>query len=140
MEIDITGTGLKYEMGEALAVYGLNPTEDVCSFLKFYGLNANDIVCIAQDEKSHYSVRTIFQLFQQYLDIFGRPSKRFYQALAAHAKDEKEREKLLWIVSEEGKDDFKKRVNETTTYEDLLHEFTSAKRIRRAIVGNDSSH
>jgi len=69
----------------------------------------------------------VFQLFQQYLDIFGRPSKRFYQALVKYAKDKKEQDKLTWIISENGKEDFKKRVEETTTFEDLLREFSSAK-------------
>jgi len=126
MEISIAGTDLKYDMGEALAVYGLNPEEQVSNFLDFYSLNPNDIVCIGQHH-ADYSVRTLFQLFLQYLDIFGRPSKKFYQALAEYAKDTKEKEKLLFIISPEGQEQFKLRVKETTTYEDLLREFPSAK-------------
>jgi len=126
MEIGISGTTLKYDMGEALAVYGLNLESQVSNFLDFYGLNPNDIVCIGQ-HNTEYSIRTIYQLFIQYLDIFGRPSKKFYQALSEYAKDPKEREKLLYIISEAGQEDFKARVKETTTFEDLLREFPSAK-------------
>jgi len=67
-------------LGEALAVYGLNPESQVSSFLDFYGLNPNDIVCIGQHH-GEYSIRTIFQLFLQYLDIFGRPSKKILSSL-----------------------------------------------------------
>lgn len=38
-----------------------------------------------------------------------------------------ERDRLLWIISPEGKEEFKQRVDETITYADLLREFTSAK-------------
>jgi sulfite reductase (NADPH) flavoprotein alpha-component len=76
------------------------------------------------------------------LDLFGRPSKKFYQQLAelaknkvrpsvkyfcTHTHSQAEKDKLLWIIGAEGKDDFKQRVDETTTYADLLREFTSAK-------------
>jgi sulfite reductase (NADPH) flavoprotein alpha-component len=127
MEIDIKGTGLKYDMGEALAVYGLNPTQQVANFLDFYNLQSNDIICIGQTHSGEYSVRTIFQLFQQYLDIFGRPSKKFYQALAGFAKNPQEKEKLEYIISDKGQEEFKIRVKETITFEDLLREFPSAK-------------
>jgi hypothetical protein len=34
----------------------------------------------------------------QYTDLFGRPSKGFYEALASYAADEKEKAKLLLIA------------------------------------------
>jgi len=80
---------------------------------------------LSSTEPSPFSVRSVFQIFHQYLDIFGRPSKRFYQTLAEHATDPVQKE-ILFIISENGKEEFKKRVEETTTYEDLLREFTSA--------------
>lgn len=72
-------------------------------------------------------VRTCFQIFQQHLDIFGRPTKKFYQQLAEFASNKAERDKLLWIIGPDGKEEFKERVDETITYADLLQEFTSAK-------------
>jgi len=124
MEIDISGTGLKYDMGEALDVYGLNPVQQVDDFLSFYNLHPNNIVCVSSTpnatlssmEPSPISVRSVFQIFHQYLDIFGRPSKRFYQTLAEHATNPVQKEKILFIISENGKEEFKKRVEETTTY------------------------
>jgi len=55
------------------------------------------------------------------------PQKKFYQALADYAKNPTEKENLLNIISESGKDEFIVRVKETTTFEDLLREFPSAK-------------
>ncbi|KAF1799993.1 hypothetical protein V8B55DRAFT_1543351 [Mucor lusitanicus] len=127
IEFDTTDSNLKYELGDALGVHGHNDYADVQDFLTWYGLNGNDIVSVKHGEKGTEEVRTVFQLFSQTLDIFGRPSKKFYEALAAYATDPKEKEHLLFLISPEGKEDFKKRVDETTTYEDLLREFTSAK-------------
>ncbi|KAI8339682.1 hypothetical protein BC941DRAFT_372845 [Chlamydoabsidia padenii] len=127
MEFDTTESNLKYELGDALGVHGLNDAEEVKAFIKWYGLNENDVVLVPLGDSGKKEVRTVFQLFSQVLDIFGRPSKKFYEALANYATDPKEKEQLLYLVSAEAKEDFKKRVDETVTYEDLLREFTSAK-------------
>ena len=46
--------------------------------------------------------------------------------MAQYATVEKEREKLLWIASNEGSQEFKRRVEDTITYAELLYEFSSA--------------
>ncbi|PKC17066.1 hypothetical protein RhiirA5_493252 [Rhizophagus irregularis] len=125
IEFEIDGTDLKYDLGEALGVYGHNDSKEVNQFLEFYGLNPDDVVFIP-NKGNRFESRTIFQLFSQVLDIFGRPAKRFYESLAQYATDEKEREKLLWMASNEGSQEFKRRVEDTITYAELLYEFTSA--------------
>ncbi|KAI8097197.1 uncharacterized protein BX664DRAFT_275770 [Halteromyces radiatus] len=125
LEFDTTESNLKYELGDALGVHGLNDADEVKAFIKWYGLNEEDVVLVPVGGKRE--TRTVFQLFSQVLDIFGRPSKKFYEALANYATDPKEKEQLLYLVSAEGKEEFKKRVDDTVTYEDLLREFTSAK-------------
>jgi len=64
----------------------------------------------------------------QYLDIFDRPSKRFYQTLEEHATNPVQKEKILFIISENGKEEFKKtsRGNHHIKIFMLLREFTSA--------------
>ena len=68
------GTDLKYEIGEALAVHGHNELEEVKDFLRFYGLNPQDIVALpfkgAQPSQVH--VKTVEQIFAQYLSTFSR--------------------------------------------------------------------
>ncbi|KAG2200361.1 hypothetical protein INT47_002275 [Mucor saturninus] len=126
IEFDTTNSNLKYELGDALGVHGHNDYTEVEEFLQWYGLNGKDVVSVNHGEDGQ-EVRSVFQLFSQTLDIFGRPSKKFYESLAEFATDPKEKEQLLFLVSPEGKEDFKKRVDDTITYEDLLREFTSAK-------------
>lgn len=46
MEIDITGTGLKYDMGEALAVFGHNKTHEVEQFLSWHKIVGTDLVFV----------------------------------------------------------------------------------------------
>ncbi|RHZ88447.1 hypothetical protein Glove_22g69 [Diversispora epigaea] len=127
IEFDTSGTDLKYDLGEALGVYGHNDTEEVNKFLEYYELNPNDVISIINKEGNKYESRTIFQVFSQVLDVFGRPPKRFYETLAQFALDEKEKNKLLFIAGKEGTEEFKNRVTETSTYADILFEFTSAR-------------
>ncbi|GAA5804598.1 hypothetical protein HPULCUR_010100 [Helicostylum pulchrum] len=127
IEFDTTNSNLKYELGDALGVHGHNDYKDVQDFLDWYELNGTDIISVNNGDTGVQEVRTIFQYFSQTLDIFGRPSKKFYERLAEFATDPKEKEQLLYLVSAEGKEDFKKRVDDTATYEELLREFTSAK-------------
>ncbi|KAI7908169.1 uncharacterized protein BX663DRAFT_493266 [Cokeromyces recurvatus] len=127
IEFDTTESNLRYELGDALGVHGHNDYQEVQDFLDWYGLNGNDVISIKTNEDDTEQVRSVFQLFSQTLDIFGRPSKKFYESLAAYATDPKEREQLLYLISPEGKEDFKKRVDDTVTYEDLLREFISVK-------------
>lgn len=134
LEFDTTGSNLKYELGDALGVHGHNDYKDVKEFLNWYGLRGEDIVYVKNGETGKKEARTVFQLFSQTLDIFGRPSKKFYEALANYATDPKEKEQLLFLVSSEGKEEYKKRVDDTVTYDDLLREFTSAKPPVEALV------
>ncbi|KAI7885504.1 hypothetical protein K492DRAFT_171522 [Lichtheimia hyalospora FSU 10163] len=127
LEFDTTGSNLKYGLGDALGVHGHNDYDDVISFLEWYGLKGEDVVTVNNNDLGKKETRTVFQLFSQTLDIFGRPSKKFYESLASYATDPKEKEQLLFLVSSEGKEEYKKRVDDTVTYEDLLREFTSAK-------------
>ncbi|OAD79150.1 hypothetical protein PHYBLDRAFT_86366, partial [Phycomyces blakesleeanus NRRL 1555(-)] len=133
LEFDTTDSNLTYSLGDALGVYGHNDYDEVRTFLEWYGLKEDDVILIG-GEDGKKEARSLFQLFSQTLDFFGRPSKKFYETLAAFATDPKERDQLLFLVSPEGKEDFKKRVEETVTYEDLLREFGSARPPVEALV------
>ena len=66
------------------------------------------------------------QLLKTRLDLFGKPSQKFYAALAHHAADAYENKKLAWLGSED-KEGFRLRQLETATYADVLMEFPSAR-------------
>jgi sulfite reductase (NADPH) flavoprotein alpha-component len=128
IEIDISNTGLKYEIGSALGVHAHNVKEDVDDFLAWYGLDPDEILQFPSSLDKHKVVsQTVFRLFSQEIDLFGRPSKEFYEALSQFAVDEEEKELLSKISKDEGLKDFLARAKESYTYADVLREFSSAR-------------
>ncbi|KAJ2112406.1 sulfite reductase [NADPH] flavoprotein component [Coemansia sp. RSA 922] len=125
IEFDTRGTDLTYEIGDALGVYGHNDPAQVAHFCRLLGLDGSQLVTAVKDDQCQ--TRSVHSWLTHALDLFGRPSKKFYAALAEFATDEKEAEKLRWLTTAEGAAEFKERVSDTTTYADLLLEFTSAR-------------
>jgi len=128
MELSTKGTGLKYEVGEALGVHGWNDDEEVRAFIQWSGYNPDELVCTPSVlHPGRFETRTIFQTLQQNLDIFGKPSKSFFEALGKEVTNKDEARWLRFISSAEGSSTFKKlSESETVTYADVLHMFPSA--------------
>ncbi|KAH8704899.1 assimilatory sulfite reductase [Talaromyces proteolyticus] len=128
IEFDLGDSGLKYDIGEALGVHAENDPEDVLAFIKFYGLNPDEVVEVPnRDDPTILENRTVYQSLIQNIDLFGRPPKRFYEALADFATEEKEKKELLTLGGPEGAVEFKRRAEvDTITYADILLEFRSA--------------
>ena len=82
LEFDLKGTGLSYDVGDCMAIYGQNDPAKVDEFLAFYGLKGDQVIQIEPAEKDGTlkagvpPVLTIKQLFTEVLDLFGRPSRR----------------------------------------------------------------
>ena len=129
IEFNVGDSGLTYNIGEALGIHAENDVEEVSEFMEFYGLNAEDIVEVASREDPNVlETRTVFQSLVQNIDIFGKPPKRFYEALAEFASDENEKKELLTLGGPAGAGEFKRRAEvDTVTYADILLEFKSAR-------------
>ena len=129
LELDITGTGLKYEIGESLGVHAPNNADDVQEFLAWYKLNPDEVVGLPlQTETKRLMYRTVFQVFENHLDLFGKVPKKFYESLAEFATDSAEKEKLQFLASPEGAEELKERAElDFENYFDVLKEFNSAK-------------
>lgn len=129
MELSTKGTGLKYEIGEALGVHGWNDADEVKEFIQWSGYNPDEIVSVPSlTEPNRWESRTVFQILQQRLDIFGKPPKRFYEELGKLATNVDEARWLRFISSSEGNSTFKKlSESETVTYADVLRMFPSAR-------------
>lgn len=129
LEFDTTGTGLKYEIGEALGVHGWNDEQEVLDFCGWYGADPNRLITIlvpSGEGKMH--TRTVFQALQQQIDIFGHPPKSFYTDLAAYASSSVDRHALLFIGSPEGSSTYKKlSEKDTVTFADILVKYASAR-------------
>ncbi|KAF9890212.1 hypothetical protein FE257_006124 [Aspergillus nanangensis] len=128
IEFDLGDSGLTYDIGEALGIHAENNAQDVSEFIKFYGLNPDDIVEVpSREDAAVFENRTIHQALVQNIDIFGRPPKRFYESLAEFASDEKEKQTLLTLGGADGAVEFKRRSEvDTINFADLLLEFPSA--------------
>lgn len=128
IEFDLGDSGLTYNIGEALGIHAENDVDDVVTFMKDYGLNAEDIVEVpSREDSAVLETRTVFQSLVQNIDIFGRPPKKFYESLADFAADENEKKELLTLGGPEGANEFKRRAEvDTITYADILLEFRSA--------------
>jgi sulfite reductase (NADPH) flavoprotein alpha-component len=128
IEFDLGDSGLTYDIGEALGVHAENDPEDVNKFIEFYGLNPDAIVEVpSREDSAVLENRTVYQALVQNVDIFGRPPKRFYEALAEFATDEKEKTDLLTLGGPEGAVEFKRRAEvDTITFADVLLEYPSA--------------
>jgi sulfite reductase (NADPH) flavoprotein alpha-component len=128
IEFDLGISGLKYDIGEALGIHAENDANEVKDFIKFYDLDPEEVVEVAnRDEPSVFENRTVYQTLVQNIDIFGRPPKRFYDALAEFADDPAEQKELRILGGPEGSKEFQRRAEvDTITYADVLLEFPSA--------------
>ncbi|CCH60956.1 hypothetical protein TBLA_0D04600 [Henningerozyma blattae CBS 6284] len=129
IEFDIKGTGLKYDIGEALGIHARNDSAKVNEFLAYYGLDPKEIVLVPnKDDNSILEARTVFQAFVENLDIFGKPPKKFYEALIPFAQDEKDKDKLTNLISPAGASELKVYQDEEFfTYADIFEEFPSVR-------------
>ena len=130
IEFSTAGTGLKYAVGEALGIHGLNDEKEVMLFIEWYGLDPMEVISYPSrtDPDGRLESRTVFQLFQQTLDIFGKPPKAFYETLSKFATSTEEAKHLRFISSAEGSATFRKWAElQTVTYVDVLKAFPSVK-------------
>ena len=128
IEFDLGNSGLTYKIGEALGIHAENDPGEVQTFIKAYGLNEEEVVQVpSREDASILENRTVYQALLQNVDIFGRPPKRFYEALADFATDDNDRKNLLLLSQPEGATEFKRRAEvDTITFADILAEFPSA--------------
>ncbi|KAI0650182.1 assimilatory sulfite reductase [Trametes meyenii] len=130
LEFDTRGTGLKYEIGEALGVHGWNDSGEVLDFCEWYGVDPDRLVTlpVPGTDGARVHTRTVFQALQQQVDLFGKPTKTFYTELAEHAARVEDKYALRFIGSPEGAATFKKlSEKDTVTFADILKRYESVR-------------
>lgn len=137
MELDSRGTGLKYEIGEAIGIHGWNDTTEVLDFCKWYDLAPDALVSFPNPLKPvTMETRTAFQLLQQNIDLFGRPGKAFYAELSKLAISKADSMTLKFVSAPEGAELFKKMAEkDTVTFADVLYRFRTARPSIEQLVG-----
>jgi sulfite reductase (NADPH) flavoprotein alpha-component len=127
---------LPYLLGDALAVHWTNDDARVNNFLTAYGLDGEDCYTATPLEGAAAGVKAerldgtfrVLNLFTDVLDIFGRPSKNFLNDLSKVAPPGEDRNRLKYLVSDEGKEAFTEEIaGESLTFAEVLLKFPSAK-------------
>jgi sulfite reductase alpha subunit-like flavoprotein len=129
-ELNHDGKEMPYAVGDSLGIWPHNTKEKVDEFLNWYGLADTDVLNVEDLQRSrkqplpsHMSAK---KLFTEYLDVFGKPKRSFYENLALLTEDAAEKETLQHMLSGEGKDAYRGLVSETTTHFDLMKMFPNS--------------
>jgi len=133
VEIDLASAGLTYKTAQNLGIYAENALETVARAAKSLNLNLNDVFAVernstvdtnGQFKHSFPSPISVETYLTKFCDLQGALRKKQIKDLAQFCQNEEDKNKLLFLASNEGKTEYELQINSNMKgLVDLIEDF-----------------